>query len=60
MSTCAAKQYMSNPTRQCEIPINTSGPPANLAQTYYYQQKIPGPTVPKNVLDPWTKVAIIS
>ena len=59
MSTCATKQYVSNPTRQRKIRRNTSGPPTNLAQTYNHQEKTPGPTVPKIVLDPWTKVAII-
>jgi hypothetical protein len=59
MSTCATRHYISNPTRQREIPRNKYGAPANLAQTYDHQRKTPGPTVSKNVFDPWTKVAII-
>jgi hypothetical protein len=59
MSTCATEQYVSNTTRQRKIPRNTSGPRTNLAQTYNHQEKTPGPTVPKIILDSWTKVAII-
>jgi hypothetical protein len=51
--------FLSKHSPFLDLSVVLSGPPTNLAQTYNHQEKTPGHTVPKIVLNPWTKIAII-